>query len=855
MLVEGTSLSAPARGHSYRDDFREAGGFLVVIQLISTLDRHQSHPALQVDLALQIEIFRLALSILSSSLVQHPLNVKAFEATVGWKSLLAAISIALNGIIPADHVAGSLLGLAVADVSTYAGHIVSTRRYLADHVPRVAAGAAMEATPTPSARAQLLESRVRDQWTPVPTIVFPHAARILLQLLLNVPLSEEAGERSSWDSEGIQIVLHTLLRLLSTSRRNQVALAGISLSTLLLEAALLAGSNNAAKLTSTQTLAPISPDMDNMDREAPTHITSVASDPQHRSLLSMILNRLYSAAGIPDKDGRKLLVYLSSETSRIGAPQDEGRDRVLNLLLDIADTSQEPNTVLFSMAEYGHASLAFSTLRRPFPPSSSSTGFTFVTTFSIERIEPSLPIELLTLFDAQKFLHVQLSIEPGTGHFSYITSSLASSPPTRFNSTVFVTGKRYHLVFVHLQPRGGAHMSPARLYVDGELAEEKLAPWPVHNRGLAISNTPTAGHLANPVRAVLGTPPNSTGEARHVEDAQNRASTNRLVWSLGPTMLIDDAIPNDLPLVFYELGPRYTGNAQDSLGRFLTYRASANINLRLEQLARKPSATTSSSASVLSEKELANLPLVTAIAGRASELVPEERLYFVVNAANTATFDRTGAGANRQMSGAVAGSSSDPSKRSGSRVVLNQAVPLNREAIGSSFGLAKLYGEPALLVPRSLDEMIWKLGGSAILLKAIADADTPGLLAKTLRLFLLLISQSWRLSEDVERCKGYEVLGSLLHGKGPMFTDEIVTTLFNAVGIDVGDEQVRDGSLLVNPFLYRVVMLDFQLWSRTSRELQVRHLQHFTSLLRTSRHRRVSWLSPLHSACCCIYKS
>ena len=41
MLVEGTSTSAPAHTHSYRDDFRDAGGFLVVIQLISTLDGHR----------------------------------------------------------------------------------------------------------------------------------------------------------------------------------------------------------------------------------------------------------------------------------------------------------------------------------------------------------------------------------------------------------------------------------------------------------------------------------------------------------------------------------------------------------------------------------------------------------------------------------------------------------------------------------------------------------------------------------------------------------------------------------------------------------------------------------------------
>ncbi len=171
-------------------------------------------------------------------------------------------------------------------------------------------------------------------------------------------------------------------------------------------------------------------------------------------------------------------------------------------------------------------------------------------------------------------------------------------------------------------------------------------------------------------------------------------------------------------------------------------------------------------------------------------------------------------------------------------MVLNQAVPLNREAIGASFGLAKMYGEPALLVPRPLDEVVWKLGGCAVLLKLIADAKSTATLAKTLNLFLELVSRSWRLSEDVERCQGYEVLGLLLGEKSHLFNAEIVSTLFSAMGIEVSDADAKVGSLLVNPFLYRIIMLDFELWSRTEEELRIKHLEHFALLLRTSRHRR-----------------
>ncbi|GAC92926.1 hypothetical protein PHSY_000485 [Pseudozyma hubeiensis SY62] len=839
MLIEGISTSASARAHCYRDDFRQAGGFLVVVQLISALDSPPSPSDSSDHAALQIEIFKLALSILSASLVQHPLNIKTFEQSVGWQALLDAIDIAAKDAVPLDHVFGSLFGLALADVPTYAGRIVSTRRYLADQSDQADTSAASQ--------DKLAQARVGDQWTPVPGLVFPHAIRISLQLLLSrLPHRSQGGEADSFDSIGLRLVLHTLMHLVASNRRNQAALADTGVTGLLLDAIMPADSVDAGisipSSISISTLRQYNAPSRSSQDTAEGHPSTTDSEWQHRDLLASVLGYLYAAAGIPDKDGRRLLLHLATgpaspfdETT--SSSVEEGRERLLDLLLEVADTSQQPNAVLFSMAEHGHASLAFSCLRRPFPPLASSRGFSFVTTFSIERIEPSIPIELLTLFDAQRSLHVQLAIEPGTGHFSYASALHASATPTRFNKTSFVTGQRYQLAFVHVRPRGGAHMSQARLYVNGELVEEKLAPWPTHSRGAPSSAVPA--HRDNPVRAVLGSPPGFNIETHQSlqHNASTRPRTNRLVWSLGPTMLIDDVLSNDLPLVFHELGPRYTGNAQDSLGRFLTYRASANINLRLDQIARRQAqATSASGSSVLSEKEISSLPLVMAIAGRASDLVPEERLYFVINAANTATFDRSASNAGSATSQSA--SLSQPAKRSGSRIVLNQAVPLNREAIGSSFGIAKLYGDPALLVPRPLDEVIWKLGGCAILLRLISDAKTSGALAKTLLLFVRLISQSWRLSEDVERCKGYEVLGFLLRDKAGLFDNEVAAVVFEAMGIDADSASTTNDSLLINPFLYRIVMLDFELWSQTTRELQRRHLAHFHLLLRSSRHKK-----------------
>jgi hypothetical protein len=42
---------------------------------------------------------------------------------------------------------------------------------------------------------------------------------------------------------------------------------------------------------------------------------------------------------------------------------------------------------------------------------------------------------------------------------------------------------------------------------------------------------------------------------------------------------------------------------------------------------------------------------------------------------------------------------------------------------------------------------------------------------------------------------------------------------------------------VVNALAYRAVALDFDLWSRTSQEIQLVYLDHFTTLLQTSRYR------------------
>lgn len=54
-------------------------------------------------------------------------------------------------------------------------------------------------------------------------------------------------------------------------------------------------------------------------------------------------------------------------------------------------------------------------------------------------------------------------------------------------------------------------------------------------------------------------------------------------------------------------------------------------------------------------------------------------------------------------------------------------------------------------------------------------------------------------------------------------------------------------STIVNVVAYRAIALDFNLWSRARKEIQRTHLEHFTTLLQTSRYKTFNMKQGLSS--------
>ncbi|CAO1635423.1 unnamed protein product [Sympodiomycopsis kandeliae] len=715
---------------SAKDEFAQTGGFLLLVQILSSLSyareesehqtvtsrNDQDHAAHNADdIEERREVFQLVFSILKHVLHDGDAHKDIFQESVGWSGLTSAISISGMPSLAPQHTFAILLGLATGDLATAMQNFCSLG--------------------TGDRQSETVISIESGSWSL--SLEHPEALHLIYDQLQGDPAAD--GQQQSH----VRSICRYLIR---HSLRNIVAVAKTDLPLRMLNEALAA---------------------------------QFAEQAQEDFSL---LQEIYTRCGITDVDGKILL-----RAALANSEQDGRREQCMDLLTSISKAGPRHNEITFDTRPHGHSSLAFSSLRKPFPPSTACNGWSFITTLTIQSMEEARPLELLHIFDASRSCSTKLAISKH--HLLY--SPRPDIGPLEFKGFRFAVGKPLHFAFSHERPKGNARTSLAQIYIDGVLVEQQIAPWP---------SSPAASDY--PIRAVIGTAPSASPSSNHI-------------WSIGPTYLMDQCMPAECALVLKELGSTYSGNLQDSLGRFLTYQASTKVNLRLEALARELSRSSANS-----KQGLDRHPLVTAIAGRQGGLFQEDHFYWAIHAGCTATRPRR---------------TSIIDNRPETIVVLNQAVTLTRDAMAASYGYAKLYGSPILNVPKSLEDVVWRHGGCALLLHSIDEASNERTFNELLELFLSSISNSWRLCEDAEKIRAYEILNVLLRRKSHFINIQTLTCILSAVGIDV-----KDGThaALVNPFMYRVIVLDFELWAGTPEDVQCEHLAHLTTLMRTSKHRR-----------------
>ncbi|RXW16665.1 hypothetical protein EST38_g9189, partial [Candolleomyces aberdarensis] len=146
----------------------------------------------------------------------------------------------------------------------------------------------------------------------------------------------------------------------------------------------------------------------------------------------------------------------------------------------------------------------------------------------------------------------------------------------------------------------------------------------------------------------------------------------------------------------------------------------------------------------------------------------------------------------------------------------------------------EVVGDVFVVKAACLDSALWKIGGAAVALKLVQLAKTPHELSRSLGILVDGLRNNWQNSEDMERLRGYEILGDMLRSKAAIINLTTFEMLFEFLGVNFSSSE---HSTVVNVVGYRVIALDFDLWSRAKKEIQQVYLDHFVTLLRTSRYK------------------
>jgi hypothetical protein len=799
-----TSSPDPVRA---KDIFRHLHGFSYVLDTLRALSGYyHSTKRTQHEKENLFELLGDILRLLAEVFRGHHGNRRYFKRRVegaGWVALEQAIaSIGFGGSEPdtwsENRLLGLLLAFAVDDWKLQSlcqdlhDQLKSKDDQNIDQLQRQATE--LQLTEGKSATPPVSESEAADD-----TSESDQASDIRIAALMQNKIHISVEETTVLVNKDIARTIIDFWKVLSRDRSLSDAPAALFVILSLLEICSLSKSNLLA-LHSTGVLSIFLP-LAFADDTRLSFCEITALERLCSCLISLGINSL--------EDARYLVLNKSPEATEF--------------LLQSIKHNQRPPHIQFDLSLNGFASIEFPSLGRPFPPSSSVAGYTFTAWFHVDHFDNKTHTTIFGAFDSSQTCFLLAYIEKDTHNFILQTSVTSSRPSVRFKSTVFEEGKWYHVAIVHRRPRT-IQSSKAALYVNGEFAEQvkcqyPSSPPPMNSSTDSLASfASTSSTRMNAVQAFLGTP----------QDLSSQLGKGKILsrWSLASAHLFEDVLSDDFLSVHYRLGPGYDGNYQDCLGSFQTYEASAGLGMRNELM--HPGKDEKSD-------------ILTAIREKASSLVPESRVILSVLPSAVMGDDTRGEGDPAQLIRGLSRSASSnlhQLTRNGTVVAVNAAVPCINEALTRVHGTGVLTGNPVVIIPQSMDDAMWRLGGCvAVCLKLVEYASSREEIVRAVDILFECIRGNWRNSEAMERLNGYAILGALLRGKlgaGAVMTSmnanksdtsdlshpEREKLSFELLSLVLGflgyDHKHPENSIINNPLAYRTLLVDFDIWRKTA---------------------------------------
>lgn len=832
--VRQSLLESSNSGH-IRDAFRHIHGFQAIIETIEAISQELASCENKIEeIQVLLDLLQITIGVLAAALQDHKGNKKYFGQRIdggGWKKLkqcletlvadahLAKDAVILEAII--ERLFGCMFSCAAND-ELLAGFFGKLRRYIDSqgrHPPMIDSEHPL---PNPDS-SEGDKSDTQTDLDPctirgfidleVDRSIFvhnPEAMVVMLELwhtLSNVSVTLSRLRGSAVGSISIGVP-YILLRLAGLSTHNLLALHGASLLSIVLSYLFETG-------------------------------LSKVSISELRNLAVTLLQ-----LGVTNLDDAHLLFRNASTSSLIA-----------DLLLPSMKISHSPSYIHFDLSLHGFASIELPRLGQGFPPLSSSAGYTLSLWIHVVQFDPDAHTTLFGAFDSSQTCFVLVYLEKDTSNLILQTSVTSSKPSVRFKSTTFQKKRWYHISIVHRRPKATSS-SRASLFVNGEFMEQVKSQYPSSPQlSTAESDklgSQPASRRSNPVQAFIGTP----------QDLASRLGRGLInsEWRFASAHLFGDTLSDDLIAVHHQLGPRYSGNYQDCLGSFQTYQASAALNLRNESL--HPGKEEKSD-------------IVTAIRLKASCLLPESKVLLNISPATVLDYnDHNNTDEThlvKSLSKSAAKNLRNVTRGGRNALAINGAVPSINEALLHSFGFAVLTGDPAVVVPQSLDDAAWRIGGcAAVGLALFETAQTNEAVLRALEILFDSVQDSWRNSEAMERENGFGVLANLIAAKlGPgtgripngtqsttvlrgdhQILESLSLGIFALILKFVGHRiEKREDSVIINPLAYRVLIVDFDFWRTAAPSVQKLYYEQFTDfgvnskyhVFNTKRLSRMRW--------------
>lgn len=580
--------------------------------------------------------------------------------------------------------------------------------------------------------------------------------------------------------------------------------------------------------------------------KAALHVTSV---------LSIILPLLFDNKCAPTEAG--LLLELANTLIEFGINKLDDAyylfrkaatsDQAADYLLRGMQSSRSPPFVQFDLSLHGFSAIELPDIGRPFPPVSPGSGYTFATWMRVDKFDTNCHTTLFGAYDDTQTCFLMAYLEKDTRCFilqTYMGHASGVVPSVRFKKAPrFQEGRWYHIAIVHRRAKAiGMGSAKASLFIDGEFTETMKAHYPSHppvldssQESFASMSSSTSKHH---ILAFLGTPRNLAP----------RLGRNVLASKLSVASfhLFSESLSDELIAVYHKLGPRYCGNFQDRLGSFQTYRTSAELHVYNE---------------ILHPGREERSEIVAAIRSNASQLMPESKILLSFSPSSVMDDDDRNAVDESQLIKSLSRESAKTLHRytraHSTPLIINAAVPSVNDALSQARGFGRLSGDPVVVVPQSLDDAIWRIGGCvAVGLKLVQAAESLDATLRAVKILLEAVGGNWRNCEAMEQRNGFAVLAEVLRQKigfalGGMvmrnpssldvtsedceiFIKDLLREILQFVGYD---EKEPTESLIINPLAYRVLLVDLEIWRRaTSLDTQKLYYAQFVHFAKGSKH-------------------